>query len=199
MRIDLSTLSPYRFVGLLLVVMGLAVGCSQQNDAFLNRTYHRLTARDNGWFNANEKLKEVVFDIEDTHVDDYDEVLPLFVYGTPEKAKSATPDLEKCIDKCSLVIERHSMDIKGKEKNAWIDDAWFVIAKSQFYKGNYYEAERGFTYVSRRFKGREQTDGKPCLVGPHGDPIGAIRKGPKRVGRGREPEEDCPRSSTTGN
>lgn len=156
MRIDLSTLSPYRFVGLLLVVMGLAVGCSQQNDAFLNRTYHRLTARDNGWFNANEKLKEVVFDIEDTHVDDYDDVLPLFVYGTPEKAKSATPDLEKCIEKCSLVIERHTMDIKGKEKNAWIDDAWFVIAKSQFYKGNYYEAERGFTYVSRRFKGENK-------------------------------------------
>ncbi len=130
----------------------LFISCSQEKDAFLNRTYHRLTARDNGWFNANEKLKEVVTGIEDAHVDNYDEVLPLFVYGTDEQAKAAIPDLEKCIEKCSTVIDRHSMDIKGKERNTWIDDAWFVIAKSHFYKRNYYEAERGFAYIAKRFK-----------------------------------------------
>ncbi len=131
----------------------LAIGCSPEKDAFLNRTYHRLTARDNGWFNANEKLKEIITGIEDAHVDNFDEVLPLFVYGTEEEAKAKVPELEKCIDKCSLVIERHSMDIKGEERNAWIDDAFFVIAKSQFYKRNYFEAERGFAYIARRFKG----------------------------------------------
>lgn len=142
------------FQALLLVV--LATGCSQEKDAFLNRTFHKLTARDNGWFNANEKLNEVVAGIENAHLDDYDHVLPLFVYGTPEQARSAVPDLEKCIEKCSLVIERHSMDIGGEEKNAWIDDAYFVIAKSNFYKQNYYEAERGFNYIARRFKGGDR-------------------------------------------
>lgn len=131
----------------------LLAGCSQEKDAFLNRTYHRLTARDNGWFNANEKLKETVRSIEDNYVDDYDQVLPLFVYGTDQQAKSAAPDLDKCIEKCSLVIERHKMDIKGEEKNKWIDDAYFVIAKSHFYKKNYSEAERGFSYISRKYKG----------------------------------------------
>lgn len=135
-----------------LLVALIGVGCSQKNDAFLNRTYHRLTARDNGWFNANEKLKEVVRGIEDAHVDNFDEVLPIFVYGDEDQARAAIPDLEKCIDKCSLVIERHSMDIEGKERNQWIDDAWFVIGKSNFYKQNYYEADRSFTYISRRFK-----------------------------------------------
>src|SRR5690606_25096078 len=90
----------------LLGLAVLAVACSQEKDAFLNRTFHRLTARDNGWFNANEKLKETVMDMEDAHVDNFDEVLPLFVYGTEQQAKAAVPDLEKCIDKCSLVIER---------------------------------------------------------------------------------------------
>jgi tetratricopeptide (TPR) repeat protein len=146
-------LLPFRLFGALLLVVLIATGCSQEKDAFLNRTFHRLTTRDNGWFNANEKLKEVVAGIEDAHVDNYDEVLPLFVYGSDEQAKAAIPELEKCIDKCSLVIERHSMNIEGKEKNKWIDDSWFVIAKSHFYKKNFYEAERGFTYVSRRFKG----------------------------------------------
>ncbi|MFZ1692058.1 MAG: hypothetical protein WAT74_02580 [Flavobacteriales bacterium] len=138
---------------LLLAGTVLLVACKQDKDSFVNRTYHRLTARDNGWFNANEKLKETVMGIEDAHVDDFDQVLPLFIYGSEQQAKSATPDLEKCIDKCSLVIERHSMDIKGKEKNSWIDDAWFVIARSQFYKRNYSEAERGFTHITRQYKG----------------------------------------------
>lgn len=145
-----------RSAGAVLLVAALAVGCSQEKDAFLNRTFHRLTTRDNGWFNANEKLKEVVAGIEEAHVDDYDHVLPLFIYGSDDQARNATPDLEKCIEKCSLVIERHSMNIQGKEKNKWIDDAWFVIAKSHFYKKNFYEAERGFTYVSRRFKGENR-------------------------------------------
>ncbi|MBK6341601.1 MAG: hypothetical protein IPF41_03160 [Flavobacteriales bacterium] len=138
---------------LLLLAIGLLAGCKQDKDSFVNRTYHRLTARDNGWFNANEKLKETVMGIEDAHVDDFDKVLPLFIYGSEQQAKSATPDLEKCIDKCSLVIERHSMDIKGKEKNTWIDDAWFVIARSQFYKRNHSEAERGFAHITRQYKG----------------------------------------------
>lgn len=138
------------------LVVGLIAGCSPEKDAFLNRAFHRLNARDNGWFNANEILKETVNTIEDNYEDDYDKVLPLFIYGTVEQKTSATPDLEKSIDKCSLVIERHSMDIEGKQRNSWIDDAYFVVAKSNFYKGNYYEAERGFAYISRRFKGESK-------------------------------------------
>src|SRR5690606_39408945 len=93
------------FPVLLALVMALGVGCSQQKDAFLNRTFHRLTARDNGWFNAQEKLQEVVQGMEDNYLDDFDEVLPLFVLGTPEQVKAITPELETCIEKCSLVIE----------------------------------------------------------------------------------------------
>ncbi|HQV51991.1 MAG: hypothetical protein IPF95_04170 [Flavobacteriales bacterium] len=148
-----------------LFMVALITGCSPEKDAFLNRAFHRLNSRDNGWFNANEIQKETVRTIEDTYEDDYDKVLPLFVYGSVEQKTSATPDLEKCIDKCSLVIERHSMDIEGKQRNSWIDDAYFVIAKSQFYKGNYYEAERGFAYIARRFKGEnKQLEGKIWLA-----------------------------------
>ncbi|MCB9168842.1 MAG: tetratricopeptide repeat protein [Flavobacteriales bacterium] len=140
----------------LVLLAGLAVACSPNKDRFANRVYHRLTARDNGWFNANEKLKEVVADLEHHHVDDYDEVLPLFIYGTEDEAKASASDLEKCIEKCSLVIERHSMDVKGKERNKWIDDAYFVIGRSHFYKHNYFDAQRIFDYIGRRFKGEDK-------------------------------------------
>ncbi|HPJ53478.1 MAG TPA: tetratricopeptide repeat protein [Flavobacteriales bacterium] len=144
-----------QFVGA-LVLCALAAGCSTEKDAFLNRTYHRLTARDNGWFNANEKLNETITGIEDAHEDNYDEVLPIFVYGTEEQAKAAIPDLETCIEKCSVVIDRHSMTVRDKERNTWIDDAHFVIGKAQFYKRTYVEAERMFAYISRRYKDHDK-------------------------------------------
>ncbi len=136
--------------------MLFAVACSTHKDSFVNRTYHRLTARDNGWFNANEKLKETVAAMEKAYVDDFDEVLPIFIYGSEEQSKAMVPDLEKCLEKCGVVIERHSMDIGDKEKNSWIDDAYFVIGKSHFYKRAYFDAERTFDYVGRHFKGEDR-------------------------------------------
>lgn len=143
----------------------LLSACSQDKDAFVNRTFHRLTARDNGWFNANEKLKEVVATIEKNHPEDFDEVLPVFVYGTEEQAKGATPDLEKCIEKCATVIDRHSMRFKSEEKNNWIDDAYLVIAKSKFYQRKYYDAQRASDNLARRFKDHDrQLEGKLWLA-----------------------------------
>ena len=139
--------------GLLSLVLA---ACSTEKDAFLNRTFHRLNARDNGWFNANEKLKEKVAELEKSYVDDYDQVLPIYILGTPEQAKGLVPDMEKCIEKCATVIDRHSMDIAGKEENTWIDDAYFVIGKCNFYKRSYFDAERTFDYVGRKFKGQDR-------------------------------------------
>lgn len=143
----------------------LLVACSKEKDAFLNRTYHRLTARDNGWFNANEKLKEVVAGIEKDYPEDFDKILPIHVYGTEEQAKGAIPELEKCIEKCATVIDRHSMQIKDKERNRWIDDAYLVIAKSKFYERKYYDAQRTSDYIGRKFKGQDkQLEGKLLLA-----------------------------------
>ena len=134
----------------------MVVGCSTNKDAFLNRTFHKLVTRDNGWFNANEKLKETVAAMQKAHVDDYDEVLPIFVNGTKEEADAMTPELEICIEKCATVIDRNSMEFGGKEKNTWIDDAWFVIGRSHFYKQRYFDASRTFDYIGRRYKGQDK-------------------------------------------
>ncbi|MBL8002064.1 MAG: tetratricopeptide repeat protein [Flavobacteriales bacterium] len=142
-------------LALALVVLVLA-GCSTEKDAFLNRTFHRLTTRDNGWFNANTKLDERVAEMEKAYEFDFDEVLPIFIVGSEEDAKAMVPDMEKCIEKCSTVIDRHNMEIAGKQKNVWIDDSYFVIGKAHFYKRSYFDAERTFDYIGRRFKGEDR-------------------------------------------
>lgn len=138
------------------LAMLLVAGCSTNKDAFLNRTFHRLVTRDNSWFNANERLKEAVAAMQKAHVDDYDQVLPIFVNGTEEEARAMAPEMEVCIEKCATVIDRHSMEFGGKEKNNWIPSAWFVIGKSHFYKRGYLDAARTFDYVGRRYKGQQE-------------------------------------------
>lgn len=139
-----------------LLAIWLVASCSTRKDAFLNRTFHGLVTRDNSWFNANTKLQETVADMQKAYVDDYDQVLPIFVVGTEDQAKSIVPTMEECIEKCATVIDRNSMEFDGKEKNKWIDDAWFVIGQSHFYKRSYLDAERTFDYIGRRYKGQDK-------------------------------------------
>ncbi|MBL7962851.1 MAG: tetratricopeptide repeat protein [Flavobacteriales bacterium] len=140
----------------LVLAFGLVLsGCSTEKDAFLNRSFHRTTARFNGWFNANEKLNEAVANMEMSYQDDFDQVLPIFIYGTEQQAKSMSKTMDVSIDKCAVVIDRHSMEIKDKERNIWIANAYFVIGKAHFYKRSYYEAMRTFDYVGRRYKGHD--------------------------------------------
>jgi tetratricopeptide (TPR) repeat protein len=144
-----------RFILPLLALLAVA-SCSTRKDAFLNRTFHALVTRDNSWFNANTKLQETVAEVQKAYVDDYDQVLPIFVIGTEEQAKGIYPTMEECIEKCATVIDRNSMEFDGKEKNNWIDDAWFVIGQSHFYKRSYLDAERTFDYIGRRYKGQDK-------------------------------------------
>ena len=72
------------------------------------------------------------------------------------------------------------MDFKDKEKNKWIDDAYLVIAKSQFYKRSYFDAQRTSDYIGRHFKGQDQQLRRQALAGAHAHPAGAVCQGTDR-------------------
>lgn len=140
--------------GFCLAVL-LSVSCSTKKNTFVNRTFHNLTSRFNGFYYAGESLKEGVTQIEKIHKDNYDKVLPVFKYGKPDDAKSIYPQMDKTFKKSSLVIERHSMLIKGKEYIKWIDDNYLLIGKSHFYKRDYFAGLEVFDYISRQYKNQE--------------------------------------------
>ena len=86
------------------------------------------------------------------HKEDYDKLLPIFIYPTDDQAKSMKDDMDKIIDKCSVVIDRHSMEIHHHEQNKWIDQSYFLIGKANFYKHNYASAEEMFSFVAKKYK-----------------------------------------------
>ena len=63
--------------------------------------------------------------------------------------------MDKAIKKGSIVIQRHSMKIKGKEYCKWIDDNYFMVGKSYFYKGEFDEAIKTFSFINNEYKKNE--------------------------------------------
>lgn len=133
------------------IAIAMAVGCSTEKDKFVNREYHKLTAHYNGYFNGNESFREGVEKLENSIIDDYERILPVYVLGTPQDAKSIYPQMDRAIDKATTVIRRHSMVIRGEEKNNWIDDNYLLIGKARFYKQEYIAALEAFNYVALQF------------------------------------------------
>ena len=68
--------------------------------------------------------------VAETHEENWDEVIPLFIYGTEDQADFLYPLMERAIEKCSRVVDRHAMtpprsqqkDFKRPQLNRWIDD-----------------------------------------------------------------------------
>ena len=126
--------------------------CSTKKKTWFSRQYHNTTARYNGYFNGNESIKYGVKKINDSFEDDYSTVLPVFKTGNLKKAKSTQPYMDKAIQKGSVVIQKHSINIRGKEYCKWIDDNYFMIGKAYFYKGEFDEAVKTFSFIIEEYK-----------------------------------------------
>lgn len=140
-----------RIITFLLLIIGLGA-CSTKKNTAINRAYHNTTSRYNGYFNARELMKERVQTLRDQHKDDYSQRLPIFIYPDEKQSQSMYDDMDVVIEKCSEVIERHSMYIRRQERVKWIDDSYFLIGKARFYKQEYGLAEETFLYVYQAYK-----------------------------------------------
>ena len=131
--------------------------CSTKEDGVAYRIYHNTLGRYNGYFNANELVKKSQLSLANGRKDDYDEVIPLYNYGTVSQKKELIPDLDKAIKKCGKVVKRHTLvaeskkEMKWPEYNKWMDDNYHVIGQSNLYKGEYYKAQETFNFISNKY------------------------------------------------
>jgi len=149
--------------GTILTVL-FFIGCSTQKNTFISRNYHSITTKYNGYFNGRESYKEGIVQLEKLHVDNYEEVLKVFKYGTAQNAQSAAPKFDVAYKKASIVIQKHSMLIKNEEYNRWIDDCYYLIGRSQFYKREYNLSILTFEYIIRTYKSQLAYDSKVWIA-----------------------------------
>ena len=149
----------------LAVLLLFSSGCSTKKKSWVNRQFHNTTAKYNGYFNGNESVKSGIRKLEDSFVDDYTTILPIFKTGDLKKSKNTHSYMDKAIKKGSIVIQSHSMKIKGKEYCKWIDDNYLMVGKSYFYKGEFEDAIKTFSFIKNEYKNNEiQFDASLWLV-----------------------------------
>ena len=138
----------------LLLIMLLS-SCSTKKNRWVNRQYHNTTAKYNGYFNGKESIKKGLNKINENSEEDYSQIITVFKEKDLSASKSAHSYMDKAIRKGSVVIQRHSMKIKGKEYCKWIDDNYLMIGKAYFYKGEFDEALKTFLFIVDEFKKTE--------------------------------------------
>ena len=145
----------YITVGWLLAITLIFSSCSTKKKSWVNRQYHNTTAKYNGYFNGNESIKKGVKKIYKNYTDDYTTILPLYKIGNLAKEKKTHSYMDKAIKKGSIVIQRHSMKIRGKEYCKWIDDNYLLVGKAYFYKGEFDEAIKTFSFIKNEYNKNE--------------------------------------------
>jgi tetratricopeptide (TPR) repeat protein len=116
-----------------------------KNPGLIGKAYHDITARNNAFFNGNEKMKAVLRCIRENHKDDFTQILPVYIDRNPESAKGAGSEMDAIVKKASKIITKH-------EPSKWADNAYMILGKSYFYKGDYDNSVKSFQYVLTNYK-----------------------------------------------
>ena len=153
------------FLGVLLLIFS----CSTKKDAFLNRNYNALTTQYNILYNGGVAFNEGLKEINSNYEDDFFELLPIeplsfenikfripkvsSSIGSPGKGFNNTTTEEPLTpfdiaeQKAVKAIQKHSMNIYGKERNKKIDDAYLLLGKSRYYTERFVPAIDAYNYI----------------------------------------------------
>jgi tetratricopeptide (TPR) repeat protein len=147
----------FRFILLPVLIAGIALlfSCSTKKNTFTSRTYHNLTTHYNIYWNGNESFKSGKTALRESVADNYNAILSVYNFGTPEEARKINSNMDRAIDKAGIAIPRHSMFIGNVEHNHWIDDCYMLIGKAQFYKQDYANSRRTMEYLMKQYAGTE--------------------------------------------
>lgn len=111
----------------------------------------------NYFFNANNKLNEVIARAKASHKDDYSELLPFYNYTLQATAQDET-QLDSIIYKSKTAIVMHDL------RNDWIDDMYLLWGASYFLQEEFDSAYRMFQFINYAFAEKEK-DGYYRYIG----------------------------------
>jgi tetratricopeptide (TPR) repeat protein len=164
---------------LYLIILGAFISsCSTKRNTVVSRGYHNVTARYNGYYYAGLNIDEGVYKIEKNNKDNFEKILPVYIYPTNEKAKATFPEFDKAIKKSSYCIQRHAIkDKKGEvipNSGKWIDNCWVYIGISQFYKREIFSGLESFEYVARTFQASKDKYSAMLWIAKVNNEIGSV-------------------------
>lgn len=140
----------YVFI-MLAAAAAVVSSCSTKKNTFTSRAFHNLNTHYNVYWNGNESFKAGKLDLEKSVLDNYNTILPVYNFGTPENARRIYSQMDKSIEKAGIAIQKHSMFFRNVEYNKWIDDCYMLMGKAQFYKQDFASARRTMEFVMKQY------------------------------------------------
>jgi tetratricopeptide (TPR) repeat protein len=131
------------------------VACSTKKDTFLARKSHALSTKYNILYNGQIGLDKGVTGIKSNSKDNFWKRLPVERMQMDEEistdVKSKNADFELAETKATKAIQKHSMNIGGREKNSQIDEAYLLLGKSRYYDQRFVPALDAFNYILYKY------------------------------------------------
>ncbi|WP_420571302.1 tetratricopeptide repeat protein [Kordia sp.] len=141
------------YISVTISVLGfLLFSCSTKKNSFINRSFHSVTTKYNVLFNGKVALEEGREALMNAYIDNYWEILPvermeilddLTLPGQGGK----NPNFEKAEEKAVKAIQKHSMDIKGRQRNPQMDEAYLLLGKARYFDQRFIPALEAFNYT----------------------------------------------------
>lgn len=131
------------------------VACSTKRDTFLSRNFHALNTEYNILYNGQIALDKGIVGIKSNTVDDFWKRLPVermqISDAITEESIKKNPDFELAETKATKAIQKHSMNIDGRERNMQIDEAYLLLGKSRYYDKRFVPAIDAFNYILYKY------------------------------------------------
>ncbi|HEX9152878.1 MAG TPA: tetratricopeptide repeat protein [Flavobacterium sp.] len=131
------------------------IACSTKKDTFLARKSHALSTKYNILYNGQIGLDKGVKGIKSNSKDNFWKLLPVERMQMDEEnspdGKPKNADFELAEAKATKAIQKHSMNIGGREKNSQIDEAYLLLGKSRYYDQRFVPALDAFNYILYKY------------------------------------------------
>ena len=143
--------------------------CSTKKNTAGSRFWQSFTTRYNVYFNGSQSYIEGEQAKLSSHKDDYTHLLPVFLVGNEKSRTTGKSNFETAITKCQKAISLHSIKrrpmvsankrkspkmkayLQRKEYNPFLKNAWLLMGRAQFMKGDFFEAAATFSYITRLY------------------------------------------------
>ena len=149
--------------------------CSSTKNTSGTRWYHSFNTRYNVYFNGNEAYNQALKTQLEGYTENYSEMILMYpVSALPKDKTNPGGPFDKAVEKAVKSIKMHSVQSKParkegkqrdpkyreflsrKEYNPFLHNAWMLMAKSQFYNGDFLEAASSFSYISRLYESQPE-------------------------------------------
>jgi outer membrane protein assembly factor BamD (BamD/ComL family) len=122
------------------------------------KLYQNTVTHYNYYFNANNRLNEIVASAKTAFKDDYSQLLPFYNYSLDVTAQSKS-DLDSVVYKCTAGILLHDL------RNSWIDNMYLLLAKAYLLRKDFDSSELTLQYLNFSYAPKEKEGNYDIPIG----------------------------------